>query len=107
MALTDMTLTKDEAKEEAGLEQDLPRYPYGLCICLDDETMKKLGMTDLPPIGAEMMLTARVRVKSVQAYECQTDDGAEKEQHADLQITAMEVVPAQAARSMAERMYGE
>ena len=59
MQLVSMQLTEAEAKEESGIapatsESDLPRYPYGLCLDLDDEALQKLGITDMPAVGSTM-----------------------------------------------------
>lgn len=93
MALVDMTMSDKEAKEEYGTvspadDADLPKYPYGLTINLDDESMAKLGITALPTVGTAMTLTARVEV-------CGTSQYADRKGKADtsmsLQITAMEL----------------
>lgn len=109
MALVDMTLSKEEAKEESGLmsaDYDMPRYPYGLCLCLDDDSLKKLGITSLPAIGTEMMITAKVKVTSVRSRETQTENQSDSESSVDMQITAMEIGANQEARSAATVLYG-
>ncbi len=86
MQLASMELTAKEAKEESGLStasEDLPKYPYGLCIDLCDEALQKLGITEMPPVGSTMQLLAKVEVTRVSAYENQ--DG--KEASLGLQIT--------------------
>lgn len=67
--LVDMKYTKAEAKAEAeeyskpSLDNE-PRYPWGLQIRLEDEELKKLGITDLPEVGAEFHLTVVAEVQS-------------------------------------------
>lgn len=104
-----MKLTAAEAKSETMLgdssdEADLPRYPYGLSLCVDDDVLAKLGITDLPPVGTVMQLTALVEVCSISQYENQ--DGADKSMN--LQITDMELAVGNgAAKPIANRIYGD
>ncbi|KAG2171874.1 hypothetical protein INT44_002519 [Umbelopsis vinacea] len=84
--------------------EDQPAYPYGLSICLDDETLAKLGITELPKVGTVMQLTALVEVCSVSQYENQ--DGADNS--LSLQITDMELAAGNGAeKPIANRIYGE
>lgn len=94
--MLNMQLTKTEAKEESGNEPYLPKYPYGLCLYLDDETLEKLGITELPKVGTVMTLTAQVKVTSVRSSETQTEKSkGETDENTnssvDLQITDMEL----------------
>jgi hypothetical protein len=104
MQLVSMQMTEQEAKEESCIaspsESDLPRYPYGLCLDLDDETLQKLGITDMPAVGSTMKLMAIVRVTRISQYENQ--DG--KDGSLGLQITDMglDSDAAPAARSDAQ-----
>jgi len=105
MALTNMKLSADDAKvEEVAVPQVSPdggpRYPYGLSLCLDKESMGKLGMTDLPEIGGKMLLTALVEVTSVSQY--QTQESQDKSVH--LQITDMELQ--RPSGDAARKLYG-
>lgn len=106
MALTDMKLTADEAKSALGCCEPAsdggPRYPYGLTIYLDDETLKKLGMTDMPDVGTVLNLAATVEVTS--NSQRQTQEG--KTVNMDLQITAMELAPQVAGPTAATVLYG-
>lgn len=106
MTLQDMSLSADEAKEQNGLTADageLPKFPYGLCLDLNDESLTKLGITTLPKVGEEVAITATAKVTRISAYEEQ--DGAE--QSLGLQITMMEVdIPSQ-MKSAADRLYSK
>jgi uncharacterized transporter YbjL len=84
-----MKLTKSEstATQPVEAKQDSPAYPYGLRIELNDESMKKLGLKELPEVGEEMMLLAKVVVERVSQND--TKDG--KRQDMSLQITEMEL----------------
>lgn len=102
-----MKLTAAEAKADTMLgstDDDLPQYPYGLSICLDDDILAKLGITELPPVGTVMQLTALVEVCSISQYENQ--DGADKSMN--LQITDMELANGNGApKPIANRIYGD
>ncbi|QII84181.1 hypothetical protein G3T20_05365 [Bordetella hinzii] len=71
---------------------DAPMYPYGLTVCLNDDSMKKLGLDKAPPIiGARMVLMATVEVVSVRS---EKEHDGDTRTGADLQITEMELLPA-------------
>lgn len=84
-----MKLSKSESSETMPVEakQDSPAYPYGLRLELNDETMKKLGLEELPEVGETMALTAKVVVERVS----QNDTKEGKRQDMSLQITDMEL----------------
>lgn len=90
--MVNMQMSAEEAKEYASCGEavaaDAPRYPYGLCVSLDDDSLAKLGITDLPKVGAKMTLTARVVVTSIGSSERQ---GGDAESRMELQITDMEL----------------
>lgn len=100
-----MKLSAAEAKSETMLgdtDDDLPKYPYGLTINLCDDELAKLGITELPPVGTVMQLTALVEVCSISQYENQ--DGADKSMN--LQITDMELAAGNGAeKAIANRIY--
>lgn len=102
MALTNMKLSADEAKEIGTCVQSDggPAYPYGLSLYLDDETLKKLGITTLPDVGSKLMLQAVVEVTG--NSQRQTQEG--KTVCMDLQITDMDLTGA-SANDQAQRMY--
>jgi len=106
--MIDMKL-KPEAKTMLGepVGMDAPEYPYGLRICLDNESLTKLGITELPAIDAEFKVTALACVVSVSQHESQ---GSDKPRcSVDLQIEMMELAPAKEeageGKSIAQRMY--
>lgn len=99
-----MKLTPAEAKQEAGIPSatdtaDQPAYPYGLTICLDNESLTKLGITSLPDIGTPFLLVARVEVCSTSQYQSQS--GADR--NLSLQITDMQLDTPPQQRSDEER----
>jgi len=100
-----LLLTDAEATKEADFTADKPRYPYGTCLYLDQETLEKLGMVSLPDVGEEMILTAKVKVVGVSARE--NTDGANKS--LELQITDMQLDEAEEKRTDLDRanmLYG-
>lgn len=94
MALVSMQLSAEEAKEYGMVEpaktedSDQPRYPYGLTISLDDDSLAKLGMTSPPAVGTVFTVTAKAVVTSASSYQTQWQ-GAEIS--SCLQITDMEL----------------
>lgn len=78
---------KSETLLAEAQQDDAPEYPYGLRICLDSESLDKLGVTELPAVGTTMTLMARVEVVSVSQHE--SGDG--KNRDVSLQITDMEL----------------
>lgn len=99
-----MEMTAEEAKEYCGpctpSEGDGPKYPWGLCLELNDDTLKKLGIDGLPEVGTVMKVTALALVTSVGMSQQQDGD---KEQRASLQITDLEL--SKATGDLAKRMY--
>lgn len=91
MNLIDMKLSPEEAKEmdcSAGClsaEDGGPKYPWGLTVSLDDATLRKLGMGELPKVGEQMHLMAVVEVCSTSQHANQ--DGTDR--CVSLQITQM------------------
>ena len=106
MAMINM-MSKPEREEMPGeVETDEPKYPYGLCLSLCKESMEKLGITSLPKVGSEMMINAKVYVKSTRAYETMEDGD---EMGMELQITDMEIMPAEGQANNEQRasmLYG-
>ncbi len=83
-------------------------YPWGLRISLDDETLTKLGMAELPKIGAEYKLVALACVVSISQNE--SSEG-KPSRHVELQIEQMMLMPAaeeegeDKGEDMAKKMY--
>lgn len=103
--MVNMQMSKEAAAEYSGATpsaDNAPKYPYGLCLCLNDDAMKKLGLTTLPAVGSKMTLSAVVVVTSVGSSQQQDGDA---EVRADLQITDMELAPKTEGKSVADRLY--
>lgn len=101
-----MKMAAEERGEYTGqaIEVKEPVYPYGLSIDLDDGSMEKLGITALPKVGTEMMITAKVVVKSVSSNQY---EGSDAESRMCLQITDMEIGGENKKQDKAESLYGE
>jgi len=63
--LVSMKLSKKQAKGEGAVGIDHPRFPYGLQISFDHDSLDKLGFDDLPAVGAEMVIVGVGKVASV------------------------------------------
>lgn len=102
--MPNMQLTAEEAKEYSSLgTSEAPKYPYGLCLDLCDESMQKLGITAPPPVGTKFTMTAQVVVTRTGAYQMQ--DG-ETEASMGLQITDMDLASPRGDQEVANRLYG-
>ncbi len=90
--LTDMKISKKEMKEKSkpsmGCCGSDERYPYGLEIRLDNESMEKLGIA-LPDVGKAVTITAKAMVTEASARETQGDEG--KRLSCTLQIQKLKV----------------
>lgn len=99
--LLSMELSPTEAKQEVACEPDPPKYPWGLCIDLNEDSLKKLGIDTMPEVGSTMSIVARADVQS--ASESQYNGDKEKRMSLSLQITDMAVAPA--AKDVAGALY--
>lgn len=107
--MINMAMTAEEAKEQYGgpcavpADPELPKYPYGLELSLNDETMKKLGITELPDVNYVMKITAFVTVTNIGSSQSQ---GGEPEQRMSLQITDMQLdAPQRSNADIAAALY--
>ncbi len=105
MALINMKQQPKREEMPGEYEKDEPQYPYGLCISLGKDELEKLGITALPKVGSEMMITAKAIVKSTSEYDTQ---GAGKEMSVSLQITDMGLGQTDDAQNndRASKLYG-
>jgi hypothetical protein len=90
--LTNMKMDRAELEEKYSskpAEMDLPTYPYGLVVRLDEDAIEKLGMSKLPAVGGTMLLVARVNVTSVSDQENTQGGETHRHRNIELQITDM------------------
>lgn len=102
MPLTNMKRAKrDNDSDEMAMEE--PDYPWGLRVHLEDESLDKLDMDDLPAVGSKMTMMTTVEVTSVSQHEDSSDDGERR--NVELQITDMELTDAK-PRDASKVLYG-
>ena len=89
MALTNMKLSKKEAKNEFEVAPSRPRFPHGLSISLDDDSLKKLGFDNLPDVGEEFIVVGIGPVEN--ASEHKRQNGVDRS--VTIQLQKIEVGP--------------
>ncbi len=72
------------------------KFPFGLSINLDDESLSKLGMTKLPAVGEEMIVAGVGKVESVS----ERSDSNRKSRNVTIQLEQLEVGPLKAGKSI-------
>lgn len=90
MPLTNVALTPEEAKEMTSPVEasgDISKYPYGLRLCLNKETLEKLGLPTLP-VGTKVTVMAEGSVVSVSEHQEMDGDSCKS---LDIQIEMMAV----------------
>lgn len=105
--MVSMANTPEEAKKDMAMPASVsamsgPKYPYGLCLSLDDDSLKKLGLAgDMPAVGEVIHFTAIAKVTSASMNDRETTDGGSEQCcRIELQITDMGVPdPEPAARN--------
>ncbi len=102
MAMIDMKQKPEREEAPGAIEAEQPQYPYGLSLSLEKEQLEKLGITELPKVGAKMMVHANAVVKTVSEYNTQSG----QDQRVELQIIEMELAAGE-AKDPAEIMYGK
>lgn len=104
MEMANMKLSEKNQKDYAQpMAVSKPEYPYGLCICLDEETIAKLGITTLPKVGQAMTMQAKVEVRSVS--ESNSEDMG-RQRRLELQITDMGLSNSKGKEDTAKAIYG-
>lgn len=92
-SMVDMARSPEDDKKDMSIPVESspyvgPKYPYGLCICLCDDEIDKLGIDGMPDAGDMVLLNALAKVTSVNMSE--RDDGTSN-RRIELQITHMGV----------------
>lgn len=65
MKLVSLELSKAERKKETepmADTADRPLFPYGTSLYLNDETLSKLGIEEMPDVGTTLMIKAVAKV---------------------------------------------
>jgi hypothetical protein len=82
--LVDLKLPKSKTKEgPVEVAADRPQYPYGLQLRLDNDTIQKLGIDDMPKVGDTFELEGKAVVTSVS----QNESKGETRRSIELQLT--------------------
>lgn len=66
------------------IADNVPKYPYGLCITLESEQLEKLGIDGDCEVGDMIHLCAMAKVTSINSRE---KEGGDNELRIELQIT--------------------
>lgn len=87
MKLVSMEFDQAEAKAESSEVNELeaPKYPYGTCLYLDEKTLDKLGISEMPDVGTMVKIEAMAKVTGTSEREY--EGGSHKT--LDLQLTDM------------------
>lgn len=98
MKQIDVAFTKAERKKQNQGPSPISenKYPYGLSLRLDNDTLEKLGLDSLPKVGTTVRVEATAKVTSVSSNE-----GTQgKNRCVELQVTKLGV--GSGAQSMEE-----
>jgi hypothetical protein len=100
-----MIISEKEKNLAAGnsIVADSPKYPYGLRLELNPESVKKLELKN-PQVGQKMMMLAVIEVVGV-ANEGNWGDATET--RVSLQITDMDIKPHKEEKAAEEVIYGK
>lgn len=105
MKLVNMKESKDKKTSDIeSMPAESSRYPYGLQISLDTDTLAKLGLDEMPKPGQKMMLMAIGEAVSVSVYKRQ--DGKENK-NVSFQITDLALTPEGKKKSQEDIFYPE
>ena len=90
MSLTNMRMSKKDAKAEVGLVEDKgPRFPHGLTLHLNDDVLEKLGFSKLPSVGDKVIVIGVGVISS--ASEHRRQNGVDRD--VSIQLQQLEVGP--------------
>ena len=88
-SLINMQNTPAEAQQMVNPSAtEAPRYPWGLNICLNDDSLEKLGVKALPAVGTEVTIIAKATVAATREN---ATEGDGTHSSMDLQITDMQL----------------
>ena len=89
--LVSMKRTKKDKKrhnDDHAIESE-NQFPFGLSISLDDESLTKLGIKELPAVGEEMIVVGVGKVESVS----ERSDERRVSRNVRIQLEKLEVGP--------------
>lgn len=85
MKMVNMKMSPADMAEDSVPSTGSEPFPYGLCLNLDTDELDKLGIKDLPEVGAEFYVCAIAKVTRVSASASEGQDGEQR--GISLQIT--------------------
>lgn len=106
-SLINMENTPQEAQQMVNPSADAaPKYPWGLNICLNNDSLDKLGVKALPAVGTEVTIVAKATVAATREN---ATEGEGSQSSMDLQITDMQIdgLDADLFGRAAEMLYGK
>lgn len=105
--MIDVKITEEERKNMAQPSDvsKVEHYPHGLKLHINEATMKKLMISELPDVESEMIIMARVSVVDARS---EMIEGSGREKSMTLQITEMDLKPAEQKekKETTEILYG-
>lgn len=87
MALVDLKMSKKDMAAEASPVGEQSQYPWGVCLTLDTDELKKLGVKELPRVGDEYHIEAVGEVTTVS----ESDSPSGEVRSVRIQIQMMEI----------------
>ena len=85
-----MKLSKKEAKNEFEVAPGAPKFPHGLTINLDNESLQKLGFDSLPDVGEDFIVVGIGPVTHASEHRRQGD---KVDRSITIQLESIEVGP--------------
>lgn len=100
--MIDMRYEQEELKDFSTPSAEVPKYPYGLKLCLGKNEIEKLGIKN-PQINQKMEISAIVEVVEISS---ENEGGDESSMEIELQVKEMEIKKDE-DKSSTSVMYGE
>jgi len=101
--LKSMRRPKRKSRDGAEVAFDEDPFPFGLMLRFDDETLKKLGMTEMPEVGSKQVVYAVGEITEVSERETNRPNAVKRgdavNRNVELQITDLQVMPKQQAEN--------
>lgn len=88
-------------------EANTPEYPYGLNLYLDEESLTKLGIAELPAIDSELRVEALACVVNISQQESQGSDKPQRSINLQIEKLALTSAREEAGESTAQRLYAK
>ena len=103
--MVSMEKSQESMKDCAPVSCEHEKYPYGLRIHLDHESMKKLGIKELPKVGDKVMVQAMAIVCDVSDHMMEGKEESRKSM--GLQICEMACGSKSDKKKASDELYEE